>query len=89
VEFTASFCKTANLHVGDIVSLDVEIADMSIPQELQDILLRNKGLEVTWLTLSESDRRIACEHIRAAKAKATRERRAATVAEKLQCDPAP
>jgi len=86
VEFTASFCKTANLHVGDIVSLDVEVADMSVPQELQDILLKSKCLEITWQALSESDRRVACEHIRAAKTQATRERRAAVLAEKLQGD---
>jgi hypothetical protein len=84
VEFTSPFCKVASLGVGDPVSLNIRLADTSTPQELKTIFLKRNGLEVAWLALSERERRDACEHIRAAKKQATRERRAAAMAEKLR-----
>ena len=84
VEFTSPFCKAASLGVGDPVSLCIRLADTSTPQELKTIFSKSSGLEVAWLALSERERRDAGEHIRAAKTLATRERRAAAIAEKLR-----
>lgn len=84
VEFTSPFCKTASLSVGDPVSLNIQLADTSTPQELKSLFLVSNDLEVAWLALSERERRDAGEYIRAAKTQATRERRAATVAERLR-----
>jgi hypothetical protein len=83
VEFTAPFCKTAGLNVGDVVALELQLADASTPKELESLLSKNKKLTAAWQALSERERRDIGEHIRAAKAEATRERRAALVAERL------
>jgi len=48
------------------------------------LLTKSKSLAAAWMALSDRWRRDAGEYIRAAKAQATRERRAASVAEKLQ-----
>jgi hypothetical protein len=87
VEFTAPFCKTASLSVGDRIALELRIADASTPPELDKILSKNKNMTAAWLALSERERRDAGEHIRAAKAQATRERRAVAIAEGLRGKP--
>ena len=84
VEFTASFCRAARLGVGDRVALAIRPADASIPMELESILAGDEGLAAAWQALSERQRRDASEHIRAAKAQATRQRRAASTAEALR-----
>ena len=86
IEFTAAFCKTASLQVGDRVDLEIQLADTSTPQELESILSQSKSLEAAWLALSERERRDAGEHIRAAKAPATRQRRAGSVAQRLRVE---
>ena len=83
VEFTAPFCKTARLAVGDEVALELQLADASTPPELETLLTGNQRLAAAWQALSESARRDACEQVRAAKNEATRQRRAATLAAKL------
>jgi hypothetical protein len=87
VEFTAPFCKAASLSVGDRIALELQIADASAPPELERILSKNKKVATAWLALSERERRDVGEHIRAAKAPATRERRAVAIAEKLRGKP--
>ncbi len=84
VEFTAPFCKTARLNVGDRVVLELRLADASTPKELEAILSKSKGAAAAWLACSERMRREAGEYIRAAKAQVTRERRAAWIAERLR-----
>lgn len=84
VELTAPFCKAAGLKVGDRIALDLQIADASTPPELAQILSRTKSLGAAWLALSDRERREAAEHVRAAKAPATRERRAAAIAARLK-----
>ncbi len=84
VEFTAPFCEKAHLKVGDRVDLEVQLADASTPKELGDILSKSESLASRWLALSEKERRDAGEHIRAARAQATRERRAASIAGRLR-----
>lgn len=84
VELTAPFCKTAHLNVGDRVVLELQLADASTPSELESILSKSKRLEAAWLALTDRERRDAGEYIRAAKARATRERRAASIAERLR-----
>jgi len=84
VELTSSFCTSARLNVGDTVSLNIKLADMSTPEELESLFSGKKDIEYAWTALSESQRRAASEHIRAAKTQSTRERRAAAIAEKLR-----
>jgi len=84
VEFTAPFCKTARLNVAGRVVLELRLADSSAPKELESLLSKSKGLAAAWLAVSERWRRDAGEHIRAAEAQATRERRAALIAELLR-----
>jgi hypothetical protein len=79
IEFTAPFCKAANLAVGDDIALELQVADASTPPELESLLAQNRHLGTAWATLSDSARRDAGEHIRAAKNAATRQRRAAAV----------
>jgi hypothetical protein len=84
VEFTAPICKAASLGVGDRVALELRIADASAPSELQNILSKNRSAAAAWVTLSKAERRNAGEHIRAAKAPATRQRRAMAIVERLR-----
>lgn len=84
VEFTAPFCKSASLAVGDRVALELRIADASTPPELEALLSKNPNAATAWRALSERERRDAGEHIRAPKAPATRERRAMAIAERLR-----
>lgn len=84
VEFTAPFCKTAGLNVGDDIVLELQLADTSTPEELQSLLTNSKKLSSLWLALPKRDRRDAGEYIRAGKALATREKRASAITEKLQ-----
>lgn len=84
VEFTAPFCKTAGLNVGDDIVLELQRADTSTPEELQSLLTNSKKLASLWLALPERDRRDAGEYIRAGKALATREKRASAITKKLQ-----
>ena len=84
VEFTAPFCKAAGVSVGDGVDLELELADTSTPKELDSILAKSERLTTAWLALSDRERREAREHVRAAKAESTRERRAASIADRLR-----
>jgi hypothetical protein len=84
VEFTAPFCKAASLSVGDRIRLELQIADASVPPQLEKIVSKDKEVAAAWFALSERERRDAGEHVRAAKAAATRERRAAAIAERLR-----
>jgi hypothetical protein len=83
LEFTAAFCTSAQLGVGDTVTLQLRLADTSTPKELKDMLDADPRLATAWQALSERERREAGEYIRAAKTQATRERRAASIAERL------
>ena len=89
VEFTAPFCKTAMLAVGDELTLELQLADAATPPELERILAGNQRLTAAWQALSDSARRDAGEHIRAAKNEATRARRATAVATGLRGRPVP
>jgi len=79
LEFTAPFCKTAGLDVGDPVKLKFDLADTSLPPELDMLLSSNKARARSWSRLTDNQRREASEHVRAARTEATRQRRAAAV----------
>jgi len=83
VEFTAPICTAAGLSVGDSVALELWLADASTPPELQVLLSDSKVLSVAWSALTDRERREASEHVRGAKSQATRDRRAAAIANKL------
>ena len=74
----------AGLNVGDQVALAIRLADASIPAEPESLLAGDEGLAAAWQALSEHQRGDASEHIRAARAQATRQRRAASTAEALR-----
>ncbi len=84
MEFTTPFCETAGLSVGATVRLSIRLADASTPPELERILWQSQDLNAAWSALSERQRREAREHIRATRTQATRERRAAAIAERLR-----
>jgi hypothetical protein len=84
VELTAPFCRTACLTVGDRVVLALRLADASVPEELQRELSQDRRVASAWRALSERGRRDAGERIRAARTAATRQRRAAAIAEHLR-----
>lgn len=84
VEFTAPFCKASNIEVGDSVTLELTLADMSIPVELERALSAKKNLHAAWLKLTERERRDAGEYVRAARSQPTREQRAASIIQKLR-----
>jgi hypothetical protein len=83
VEFTAAFCAKAGLSVGDRFELELEIADMSEPQELRQALVASKELSAAWSVLSAAEKRNAAEHIRSAKTQQTRARRVSLLSDRL------
>ena len=83
LEFTAPFCQAAALAEGDSLALVFSPADESPPEEIESLLRSSKALSKAWSSLSDSQRRDASEHVRAAKTPATRERRAAAILGKL------
>ena len=83
LEFTAPFCRAAGLDVGDSISLQLRVADMSLPPELETLLLTSKALTQSWAKLTDAQRRDASEHVRATKSLAARKRRAEAVVGKL------
>jgi hypothetical protein len=83
LEFTAPFCRTAGLNVGDAIKLKLCLADTSLPPELEALLANAKTHARLWSKLSERQKREASEHVRAAKTEAGRQRRAAAVIVKL------
>ncbi len=83
LEFTSPFCKLAGLGVGDSVSLEFEVADTALPQELKTLLSTSKVLTRSWSKLSDSQRRDASEHVRAAKSLSARKRRAEAIVSRL------
>jgi uncharacterized protein YdeI (YjbR/CyaY-like superfamily) len=83
LEFTAPFCKSAGLSVGNLISLVMKVADTSLPEELESLLAGKKSLSQSWSKLTDRQRREAAEHVRAAKSLVTRQRRAAIVIGKL------
>ena len=84
LEFTAPFCQAAGLTVGDSLALVFSRADGSPPEEIESLLRDSKSLSKAWSRLSDSQRRGASEHVRAAKTLATRERRATAILSKLR-----
>jgi len=83
LEFTAPFCRAAGLGVGDSISLQLRVADMSLPAELEILLLTSKARKRSWAKLTDAQRRDASEHVRAAKSLAARKRRAEAVVGRL------
>ena len=84
IELTAEFCKRAGLVVGDDVELELSLADMATPPELDCLLSESPELNERWLALTDRERRESGEHIRAGKAQGTRTRRAAVIASRLR-----
>lgn len=83
VEFTAPFCKSAGISVGDELAVSLSLASEDVPPELDHLLDQRQELRTAWDLLSEAKKRAAMEHIRSAKSHSTRQRRAALVAENL------
>jgi hypothetical protein len=83
LEFTAPYCQSAGLNVGDSLYLAFSRADESTPAEIDSLLRGSKSLSRAWSGLSDSQRRDASEHVRAARNASTRERRAAAILGKL------
>jgi Bacteriocin-protection, YdeI or OmpD-Associated/Domain of unknown function (DUF1905) len=84
LDFTAPFCQTAGLAVGDSLTLVFSRADESPPVEIDTLLRASDVLKEAWSRLTDSQRRDASEHVRAAKTSATRERRAFEVFGKIR-----
>lgn len=83
VELPAPLMKSADLHVGDSIEVELQRADTSLPQELKREFSQHIALEVSWSKLTERQRREACEHVRSAKTLPARERRAKAIATNL------
>jgi hypothetical protein len=84
LEFTAPWCKSAGVAVGDALQLELTRADTEVPAELQALLAQAPQLAAAWKKRSDALRRAAMEHIRAGKSASTRERRAALLAQQLR-----
>jgi hypothetical protein len=83
VEFTAPFCQAAGIAVGDGLDVSLVLAATDMPDELRAQLTGHAVAMAAWDRLSESKRRTAMEFVRSGKTANTRERRAASMAERL------
>ncbi len=84
LEFTAPWCKAAGVTVGDALEVVLTRASTEVPAELQALLAQAPTLATAWQGLSDAVQRTAMEHVRAGKSTATRERRAALLAQQLR-----
>ncbi len=84
LEFTAPWCKAASVTVGDALQLVLARTSTEAPAELQTLLAQAPELAAAWQQRTDAVQRVAMEHIRAGKSAATRERRAALLAQQLR-----
>ncbi|MGL4576406.1 MAG: YdeI/OmpD-associated family protein [Burkholderiaceae bacterium] len=79
VEFTAPFCRSSGIAVGDQLNIALWRANTELPEELEKLLQEAQSIRAAWDCLPDYSRRTHAEHIRAGKSEVTRSRRAAAV----------
>jgi hypothetical protein len=79
VDFTATFCKQAEIMVGDKLEVALWLATSALPVELESALHESPSLRAAWNELSDYTKRNSAEHVHAGKLPATRSRRAAAI----------
>ena len=76
IDLPEPLCKKAKLETGDSVRLTIRLAADELPQELTQLLQVNPAAKARWISLTPAQQRMLREEIFAAKAAATRLRRA-------------
>ena len=76
IDLPEQLCKKAKLETGDEVTLTIRLASDDLPDELQDLLKTNRVAKTNWEKVTQPQQRMLREEIFAAKASATRRRRA-------------
>jgi hypothetical protein len=76
IDLPDPLCKKAKIETGDEVTLTIRLASDDLPEELQDLLKTNRVAKSNWEKLTQPQQRMLREDIFAAKASATRRRRA-------------
>lgn len=76
IDLPTPLCNRAQIDTGSLITLVLRIASSDLPEELQLLLRNDPSAKAVWEDLTRSQKRMLCEHIRAAKQSATRERRA-------------
>ena len=76
IDLPEPLCKKAKIETGDEVTLTIRLASDDLPDELQDLLKTNRVAKTNWEKLTQPQQRMLREEIFAAKASATRRRRA-------------
>ncbi|HSS18483.1 MAG TPA: YdeI/OmpD-associated family protein [Pyrinomonadaceae bacterium] len=71
-----ALCSKARIETGDRVKLSLRIASEGLPQELQELIIKNATARQNWERLTVGQQRMLREEILAASQPATRERRA-------------
>lgn len=76
LEFSASLANRAGFETGDRVRLELRVASVGLPRELEELLQAEPQARERWDRLSESRRRMLREHVFSAKGSETKIRRA-------------
>jgi hypothetical protein len=76
IEFPASLAHRAGFETGDRVRLELRVASVELPRELEELLKKEPRARETWDRLSESRRRMLREQVLSAKGSGTKIRRA-------------
>ena len=79
IDLPDAICKKAKVDTGDEVKLTIQLASEDLPEELQQLLSKNKVAKSRWDKLTQPQQRMLREEIFAAKTSATRLRRAEKV----------
>ena len=79
IDLPDAICKKAKLDTGDEVELTITLASEDLPEELTDLLKKNRAARANWEKLTSAQQRMLREEIWAGKSTETRARRAAKV----------
>jgi hypothetical protein len=77
IDLPDPLCKRARIDDGDEVTLSIQLASEYLPEELQQLLTKNKSAKDRWDKMTTAQQRMLREEVYAAKSSETRAIRAA------------
>ncbi|MGQ0642143.1 MAG: YdeI/OmpD-associated family protein [Gemmatimonadaceae bacterium] len=76
IDLPEPLCRKAGVDVGDMVQLELRLADEALPDELATLLQKKPAAKKAWDALTTNQQRTLREEVAAAKQSTTRRRRA-------------
>jgi hypothetical protein len=83
IGITDPACRKASVDTGDVCEFELTLVENFVPEELAELLKKDKFAANVWRRISPSGQRMHAMQIQSAKQPATRARRAAKLIEQL------